>query len=330
MKRLRHLILGHVHGPSDDDRRAMDPTGGRTADQAEHASLLRRATYASVSVASILIVLKLGAWLQTESVSMLSALVDSMLDLVASLVTLFAVRHALSPADREHRFGHGKAEALAGLGQATFVAGSSTLLMIEAARRLIHPAQVQQPELGIAVMVVAIVLTLGLVLLQRRVVQRTGSVAIASDSLHYAGDLLTNIAVIVSLLLTASLGWTLVDPLFGGAIGLFLLFNAWLIGRRALAVLMDQELPDEARAQILAIAKSHAGVSDVHELKTRESGPNRFIQFHLEMDGAMSLRRAHEISDEVEAALLVTFPDAEIIIHQDPEGLDEGHPSLDN
>jgi len=296
-----------------------------TGDRATHARLLKQATYASVTVAAILIVLKLTAWMSTDSVAMLSTLVDSMLDLVASLVTLFAVRHALTPADREHRFGHGKAEALAGLGQATFIAGSSTLLLIEAARRSIRPSPIENADFALVVIAISIALTFVLVLGQRRVVKRTGSVAIAGDSIHYAGDLLTNVGVIISLLLSSRLGWQFADPLFGALIGLFLLFNAWQIGRRALGILMDRELPDEARVKILAIAKSHDRVSDVHELRTRESGPDKFIQFHLEMDGDMKLREAHTIADAVEAELLEAFPNAEIIIHQDPEDLDEDH-----
>ena len=252
-----------------------------------------------------------------------------MLDLVASLVTLFAVRHALVPADREHRFGHGKAEALAGLGQATFIAGSSVLLLIEAVRRLLRPTAVENADFALGVIAISIILTLGLVAVQRRVVKQTGSLAIAGDSIHYAGDLLTNLGVIVSLVLVSRYGLTYADPLFGAAIAFFLLYNAWQIGQQALHVLMDRELPDEDRQKILAIARAHREVSNVHELRTRASGFDQFIQFHLEMDGDMKLRDAHEIADAVEAELLAAFPNAEIIIHQDPEDIDEDHPSID-
>ncbi len=319
MSLLRHFLPGHAH---------VAPAADRTLDRGEHAKLLAGATYASVAVAIFLVVIKLGAWLSMDSVAMLSSMVDSMLDLVASLITLFAVRHALTPADREHRFGHGKAEAIAGLGQATFVAGSSTLILIEAARRLIRPTPIENTEIGLIVIAIAIIATLGLVIFQRYVVKRTGSLAIAGDSVHYAGDLLTNIGVVISLLLTASLGWTVIDPLFGAAIGLFLFYNAWGIGQRALAMLMDRELSDADRELIIKTARTHGEVSNVHELRTRESGPDRFIQFHLEMDGAMTLQHAHEIADDVEAKLIAVFPGAEIIIHQDPEGLEENHPVL--
>ncbi|MHA1564024.1 MAG: cation diffusion facilitator family transporter [Alphaproteobacteria bacterium] len=293
-----------------------------------HGTLMRRATYAAVAVATTLILAKLVAWAQTGSVAVLASLLDSILDVFASLLTLFAVRHSLMPADKEHRFGHGKAEPLAGLGQAAFIAGSSTLLLLEAGRRLWRPHAVEAPNVGIGVMVLSIVLTLCLVWYQRRVIAKTNSLAISGDSLHYVGDVLANIAVIVGLLLTSLFGWLFVDSLFGAGIALFLYYNAWRIAAKAMHMLMDHEMPDPDRDRILAIAANHAEVASVHDLRTRTSGPDRFIQFHLEMDGAITLTQAHTISDDVEAAVLAAFPGAEIIIHQDPAGLDEGHPSL--
>ncbi len=303
-------------------------TGVQQPATAGHDRLMRRATYAAVAVASILILAKLVAWAQTDSVAVLASLLDSVLDVLASLVTLFAVRHALTPADKEHRFGHGKAEPLAGLGQAAFVTGSSTLLLLEAARRLWRPQPIEAPTVGIAVMVLSIVFTLGLVAFQRRVVRKTGSLAISGDSLHYTGDVLANLAVIVGLILTAWLDWQYADALFGAGIAIFLYYNAWKIASQALHMLMDRELPDADRRRILAIAAEHPDVADVHDLRTRTSGPNCFIQFHLEMDGAITLSRAHTISDDVEAAVLAAFPGAEIMVHQDPAGLDEGHTPL--
>lgn len=286
---------------------------------------MRRATYAAVTVASVLVLAKLIAWILTGSVAMLSTLVDSFLDTVASIATLIAVRHALMPADREHRFGHGKAEPLAGLGQAAFVAGSSTLLVLEALRAFWRPAPIENTAIGVAVMVLSLILTIGLVTYQRHVVRRTRSLAIKGDSVHYSGDILTNIAVIVSLLATAFLGWTFIDPLFGLAIAVFLYVNAWTIARAALNMLMDRELPDHERARIQAIARAHPDVTDVHELRTRAAGPQRFVQMHLEMDGAMSLSHAHDVADAVEQSILQAFPDAEVLIHQDPSGLTEPH-----
>ncbi len=299
----------------------------RPVDISGNGTLMRRATYAAVSVAIALVLAKLVAWAQTGSVAVLASLLDSVLDAFASVLTLFAVRHALTPADKEHRFGHGKAEPLAGLAQAAFVAGSSTLLLLEAGRRLWRPYPVEAPAVGIAVMVLAIVMTLALVSFQRRVVRKTNSLAISGDSLHYTGDLLTNLAVILGLVLTTWLGWLFIDALFGAAIAIFLYYNAWRIAEKALHMLMDREMPDRDRERILAIAANHPNVVSVHELRTRTAGRNCFIQFHLEMDGAISLSQAHTISDTVEAAVLAAYPGAEIMVHQDPAGLEEDHPS---
>ncbi|RMD61541.1 MAG: cation diffusion facilitator family transporter [Alphaproteobacteria bacterium] len=284
---------------------------------------MRLATYASVSVAGTLIVVKFAAWVLTDSVSLLSTLIDSLLDAAASLVNLFAVRHALAPPDREHRFGHGKAEPLAALGQSTFIAGSALFLVIEAGQRLYEPQPVQRGEVGIGVMVFAIVVTFALTRFQAHVVRRTGSVAIRADSLHYVGDLLVNAAVIVALVLSAQLGWIYADPLFGIAIAAYILRTAWIIARGAMDMLMDRELPDAERERIKQIVLAHREVTALHDLRTRVSGPRIFIQVHIEMDGDMSLYRAHEIADTVEAALRAAYPDAEVIIHQDPAGLEQ-------
>ena len=285
--------------------------------------LRRLATYASVSVAGLLIAAKFAAWLETGSVALLSSLVDSLLDAVASLVNLIAVRHAMSPADREHRFGHGKAEPLAVLGQSAFIIGSAMLLLAEAVRRLIWPVPVENPPAGIAVMVLSIVVTIALVLYQRHVVRRTGSIAITADELHYRGDLVVNVSVIIALVLGPILGLPILDPLFGAGIGIWILYSAARLVRLSLVQLMDRELPDDERERIREIAQSHPDVVAAHDLRTRIAGPTAFIQIHIEMDGTLSLLRAHEISDEVEAQLRAAYPHAEVMIHQDPEGIEE-------
>ena len=290
--------------------------------------LRRRASYASVSVALVLIAAKFGAWLGTGSVALLSSLIDSLLDAVASLVTLFALRQAMAPADLEHRFGHGKAEPLAVLGQSAFIAGSALWLLAEAARRLILPAPIQNPPTGIAVMAFAIVVTLGLVSFQRHVVKKTGSLAVGADELHYRGDLILNLSVLAALVLESRLRLPIVDPLFGGAIGIWITYSAVRLARVSLTQLMDRELSDEERGRIRGIAQAHPDVVAAHDLKTRVAGPTAFIQLHIEMDGAMSLLRAHRISDEVEASLREAYPNAEIIIHQDPEGVEEARASF--
>ncbi|MFA7429466.1 MAG: cation diffusion facilitator family transporter [Rhodospirillaceae bacterium] len=287
--------------------------------------LMRWATYMAVLAAAVLVAVKVGAWLMTDSVAMLSSLVDSMLDGVASLVNLIAVRHALQPADAEHRFGHGKAEPLAGLAQAAFVTGSGLLLTIEAVSRLLNPVVVKQGMVGIGVMVFSIVVTMALVTFQRHVIKRTNSVAITADSLHYAGDVLINLSVIVSILISVYLGWIYADPIFGLAIAAFLLFNAWKIARESLDLLMDREFDAADRQKILDIARAHPRVEDVHDLRTRSSGQLSFIQLHLEMDRSFTLLKAHAVADRVERDIRKAFPNADVIIHQDPSGLREAH-----
>jgi ferrous-iron efflux pump FieF len=288
------------------------------------ANRLRRlATYASVTVAVLLIAVKFAAWLETGSVALLSSLVDSLLDAAASIVNLIAVRHAMSPADREHRFGHGKAEPLAVLGQSAFITGSAMLLFAEAVRRLLWPVAVDNPPAGIVVMIFSIVVTVGLVLYQRHVVRRTGSIAISADELHYRSDVVLNLGVIAALVLSSALDFPVLDPLFGAALGIWIVYSAVRLARLSLFQLMDHELPDDEREKIREIAQSHPDVVAAHDLRTRIAGPTSFIQLHIEMDGSLSLLRAHEISDEVEAKLRAAYPHAEVIIHQDPEGIEE-------
>ena len=305
---------------TDGDPLAASPSQG-PVNRADR--MKRRATYAAVGVAVTLILFKTVAWLVTGSVSLLSTLIDSMLDLAASMINLFAVRQATTPADREHRFGHGKAEPLAGLVQAAFVTGSAAFLLFEAGGRLVNPVPVVRSEVGIAVMVVAIALTLGLVLYQRSVVRHTGSVAIGADSLHYSADLLVNLCVIVALLLSSQLGWTLADPLFAIGIAVLILRGAWAILRDSMNLLMDRELPDEERQHIRDIALSHPRVLDMHDLRTRSTGSQLFIQMHLEMEGGMSLREAHDVADAVMESVERVYPNAEVLIHQDPHGVQE-------
>jgi ferrous-iron efflux pump FieF len=291
----------------------------------EHARLRRRATHASLAVSVVLVVIKFVAWLVTGSVAMLSSLVDSLLDVVAAVVNLFAVRQALEPPDREHRFGHGKAEPLAALCQAAFLAGGALLVTVEAVGRLVTPAPIARADFGIAVIVVSLLIDGGLVLYQRYVVRRTQSLAIGADELHFRSDLVVNAAVLVALVADRLFAAPILDPIFGGAIGLWIIYSAIRLLHLSLSQLMDHEMPDDDRARIRAIAEAAPEVTAVHDLKTRVAGPTAFIQLHLEMDGGMDLRRAHEIADRVEAQLRNTYPHAEIIIHQDPAGLEEMH-----
>ena len=294
-----------------------------TVDAATRAQLMRRATYASVGVAAILIAAKIIAWAMTDSVSVLSSLLDSLLDVAASLVNLVAVRHSLTPADAEHRFGHGKAEAVAGLVQSAFIAGSALLLLSEAMHRLWAPVPVENGLVGIGVMVLSMALTLALVQYQKFVVRRTGSLAVGADRLHYASDFLLNGGVMVSLAASMFLAIDIVDPLCGLAIGAYILRGSWTIGRGSLDHLMDRELPDATRARIVAIARSHPDIKDVHDLRTRANGSNIHVQLHLEMDGTLTLARAHEAADAVEAAIEAAFPGADVMAHMDPDNVVE-------
>ncbi len=289
----------------------------------EQARLMRLASIASTCVALVLIAGKAVAWWYSGSVSMLSTLLDSTLDLLASLVTLLSVRHALMPADREHRFGHGKAEALAGLIQSGFIGASAVWLLISAGQRLVTPQPVSHEALGFAVMLGSIVLTALLVIFQRRVIQRTGSMAIGADRMHYQSDLITNLGVILAIALSSRFDLPLADPIIAGLIGLYILKSAADIGRDAYHVLMDRELSVEDRERIKEIVRAHPQVRDLHDLRTRSSGITTFIQLHMELDPDMKLSQAHEIGEAVEADIRLAFPNAEIIVHQDPEGVVE-------
>ncbi len=282
-----------------------------------NARLLRSVTLASTLTALTLISVKLVTWLWTGSVSILASLVDSVMDAIASLINLGAVRYSLVPADAEHRFGHGKAESLAGLAQAAFIAGSALFLVLHAVDRILHPAPVQHTAAGIAVILFSIVLTLALLAFQRHVIRRTGSVAIRADALHYATDLLSGIGVIAALLL-AHVGFPVFDPVLAIAIAGYILYGAWRIGRDALDHLMDRELDDEFRERIRRLALEHGEVRGIHELRTRQAGQVSFIQLHLEMEPTLTLAEAHAIADQVEAEIRSALPGSDVIIHQDP------------
>jgi len=290
--------------------------------------LMRAATYASVSVAIILIVVKFLAYLTTDSVSLLSTLVDSILDAGASIVNLVAVHYALQPADDEHRFGHGKAEPLAGLGQSGFIFASALFLIFETGKRFIEPRTIDNSDMGIIVMVISIVLTVGLVIFQKYVVRKTQSVAVSADSLHYTTDILVNVGVIIALVVSVQTGWLWFDPLIAGIIAIYILWSVREIATDALNLLMDHEFPEEERATIRDVVRGHPEVLGMHDLRTRSSGPQKFIQLHLVLHADLKLRDSHAIADEVEDLLSKIYPDAEILIHQDPHDVVENLPDF--
>jgi ferrous-iron efflux pump FieF len=287
-----------------------------------HGPLMRRAAFASLAVSIGLVLLKAIAYLLTNSVAMLASLADSALDLFSSTLNLVAIRSSLTPADEEHRWGHGKAEPLAGLGQGAFIAGSATFLIIQAINRFILPEPLDHPLTGLVVMGVSIAATLILITYQRYVVKKTGSVAISADRMHYASDLITNIGVVLAIGLTEWFHWKLADPIIALGIAAVLIASAWSVFIQSYNQLMDRELPDSDRDKIRAIVMHNPEVRDLHDLRTRAAGVHTFIQFHIELDPAISITRAHEISDAVEKSVCAEFPNSEVIIHQDPAGLE--------
>lgn len=288
-----------------------------SSSQNNYAKLVNSAAWAAMVIATILLLVKLVAWWQTNSVSLLASLVDSLLDMAASLTNLLVVRYALQPADDEHRFGHGKAESLAALAQAMFISGSACFLVLNGVERFFRPQDLVSPELGVWVSGFAILLTSGLVLFQKQVVRKTGSQAIAADSLHYQTDLFMNIAIMIALVLSWY-GFKQADAIFAVAIGIYILYSAYQMAQEAVQSLLDRQLPDEEVEIIYNTCVAVDGVIGAHDLRTRMSGPVRFIQIHIELDDHLPLIDAHRIADEVEDKVGALFADADVIIHQDP------------
>ena len=286
---------------------------------AENHRLLKLATYASVITASVLIIAKLAAWFMTGSMSLMATLLDSTMDILASLITLFAVRIAITPADEDHHFGHGKAEQLAALAQSAFIAGSAIVLLLNALDRATGEEVVlQNGKLGMLVMVFSILATLILLAIQRYVVQKTNSAAIRADSLHYQMDLFTNLGVLLALG-AANLGLYQMDNIFAILIGAYMLYSVKNQAWEAIQQLMDQSLPEEELQEIEKRALSVPGIIDIHDLKTRVSGSVPFIQMHLDLDADLPLKYAHELGFKAKQAVLEYMPGADIIVHLDPD-----------
>ena len=284
------------------------------------STLTQRAAIASVSMALFLLGLKIWAAWQTGSVSMLGSLADTALDIIASLVTLFSVRFAAQPADDNHTYGHGKAEALAALFQTGIITASAIIIGWRGLSLIGSSKAPEHPMLGIGVSLVAMIATLALVGFQRFVVRKTGSVAIQADSIHYTSDLALNASVIAALVLDSMLHLHGADPVFGVGIALWLIWHAKQVAVQAVDQLMDKEWPEEKRARFLAVAQGHPELKGIHDLRTRSSGTHDFVQFHVWVDPSMTIFEAHRVMDEVEAQLTAEFPGTEILIHPDPEG----------
>ncbi|WP_145520864.1 CDF family cation-efflux transporter FieF [Yersinia mollaretii] len=283
----------------------------------QYARLVKAAALSATVLASILLMIKIFAWWHTGSVSLLAALVDSLVDLAASLTNLFVVRYSLQPADEEHTFGHGKAESLAALAQSMFISGSALFLFLTGFQHLASPEPLQDLGVGIWVTLIALFSTLILVTFQRWVVRKTHSQAIRADMLHYQSDVMMNGAILIALALSWY-GFHRADALFALGIGVYILYSALRMGYEAVQALLDRALPDAERQEIIDIVMSWPGVIGAHDLRTRQSGPTRFIQLHLEMEDMLPLMEAHILAEQVERALLHRFPGADVLIHQDP------------
>ena len=282
-----------------------------------YAFWVKLAAVASTSTALILVVIKFYAWLVTDSSAMLASTTDSLLDLFASLMNVVILRFALAPADKEHRFGHGKAESLAGLVQAAFVLGSALLLVFNGIGRLLSPQIIMHSEVGIWVTIVAIVLTVVLVIFQRFVIRHTGSVVISADALHYQSDILLNIGVLFAIILSQGL-FIQADGLFTIAVGFYLLCGAGKIVWISVHHLMDHELSENELQKIRDIVSSHQHAHGLHELRTRQAGQHRFVQFHLELDDDLTLLEAHSIGEAIEVEICAALAPCEVFIHHDP------------
>ncbi len=291
-----------------------------TTSSDDYAFWVRLAAISSTSTALILVVIKLYAWLVTDSSAMLASTTDSILDLFASVMSIVILRFALAPADKGHTFGHGKAESLAGLVQASFVLGSAIILIFSGVSRVLNPQAIVQSEVAIWVTIISIVLTLILVGFQRYVIKRTGSIIISGDALHYQSDLLLNLGVLVAIVLSQGY-WLQADGVFTIAVALYLVFGASQIMVQSVSQLMDSELSDEELDQIKAIVSSHEQAIGIHELRTRQSGAQRFVQFHLELSDELSLLEAHGIGDEIEAKICHLLAPCEVFIHHDPSSV---------
>ena len=293
------------------------------ARQHDPARLNRLAATASLATAILLTTAKLVAAIVSDSLAMLASMIDSLADIAGSAITFIAIRISQQPPDRSHRYGHGKAESLSALAQASLVMGSAVFVLIGAADRLANPRMIDPGAFPIVVLLGAIAATLCLVTFQQWVVNRTSSTAIAADRLHYTADFATNILVLLTLLATTRFGIFWLDPLAAILVALYLAWQAYKIGKRAVDTLMDRELGPADRARIEALVLAHPDVQDCHDLRTRQAANTTFIELHIELDPKMTIRRAHHVTDALEASLNKAFGDAEIIIHQEPAGLED-------
>lgn len=288
--------------------------------QPAYGRLITCSAFAAMVISLLLLIVKIFAWWYTGSVSLLAAMVDSLVDIAASFTNLLVIRYALKPADNEHRFGHGKAESLSALAQSMFIAGSALFLFLTSIPRLLHPVATNAPVVGIVVTVISLLFTLLLVSFQRWVVRKTASQAICADMLHYQSDVLMNLAILLALLLSWY-GWQRADAIFAFAIAIYILYNALRMAYEAIQSLLDRALPETEREEIIRLVRGVPGIQGAHDLRTRQSGPVYFVQLHLEMADDIPLVQAHQYTIQASQAILQRFPTADVIIHQDPHSV---------
>jgi len=304
---------------------AAAQTGPGRIDPAESQRINTMATALSVGVALVLVAAKLAGWAASGSIALLASFFDSLLDLAASVTAFLAVRYAARPADNEHRFGHGKAEAFSSLLQAVLVAASSVFLFVEGTRRLIDPEPVEAGGWALGVMALSVLLTLGLIRMQTLVIRRTGSIAVTGDRAHYSADLLSNVAVMIGIALAAFAGLERADPVLALFVGVLLARSAFGLGRDSVDQLLDRELPDATRGHIETLLTDDPRVLGVHELRTRAAGPLIHIQVHMDLDPFQTLKQAHDVVVAAEMRVLAHYPAADLLIHSDPKGYGEAH-----
>ncbi|KKB96153.1 Ferrous-iron efflux pump FieF [Candidatus Arcanobacter lacustris] len=301
--------MGHHHSHSHSPSKANN-------------NLAIISTYCSIVSVLIIILVKLSGWLKTDSMSILASLVDSLLDCFTSVINMVALKYALQPPDDQHRFGHNKAEDLAGFIQAAFFGVSGIFVLGSCVKRIFYPQAISHDKIGLIVMIISTIITLCLVLFQLYVLRKTSSNIIEADHLHYKSDLFLNISVIISILASRYFNSELIDPILALFISLYIMKGAWDLLKKSFKNLMDEEFDEEEKQKIMNVINAHEKILSIHDLKTRYAGSKPFIQFHLVMNPDMNLRDAHILSDEIELSLLEIFPDAEIFIHQDPDGYD--------
>lgn len=299
--------MGHSHA---------SPAGRPVTPADERA--MRRVTTAAVAVASSLVLLKIWAWSATNAVSLFSSLADSLFDVLVSACNFFAIRYALKPADEEHRFGHNSIEDIAGLAQCAFISGSMGFVAAQAVQRLINPEPIQSLQYGVYVMALSLAMTALLYVYQRQVYRRTGSLIVRADSLHYLGDLLMNMGIILSLLAMgwANLWW--LDAVLAIVIAVYVIHEGWEIGVRAFNNLMDREMPEADKQALIDLLNGQPHILGYHDLRTRYSGMKCFIEMHIELDRQLSFQEAHDISDKLEDTIRQHYPAADVLLHQDP------------